>query len=71
MVEVKENEEYCLHFKSAGRNITLSVQLDQSFPQQRPKLVISPLLHHPWINMLGEVEGAPGLLNVSLNFMDK
>ncbi|XP_054727046.1 vacuolar protein sorting-associated protein 37A [Anastrepha obliqua] len=66
VVEVAEQEEYCIHFESGGRTLLLAVQLGANFPNERPKLVISPTVQHHWVNSAtGEVETAPGLLNYS------
>ncbi|XP_036339530.1 vacuolar protein sorting-associated protein 37A-like [Rhagoletis pomonella] len=66
VVEVAEQEEYCIHFESGGRTLLLTVQLGANFPNERPKLVISPTVQHHWVNAVtGEVETAPGLLNYS------
>lgn len=67
MVVVCELEEYCLHFESGGRNFILTVLLGVNFPNERPKLILSPIVQHVWVNAVtGEVESAPGLLNVCL-----
>ncbi|KAM7350540.1 vacuolar protein sorting 37A [Cochliomyia hominivorax] len=66
VVEVCELEEYCLHFESGGRNFILTVLLGINFPNERPKLILSPIVQHVWVNAsTGEVESAPGLLNYS------
>ncbi|XP_065365208.1 vacuolar protein sorting-associated protein 37A [Calliphora vicina] len=66
VVEVCDLEEYCIHFESGGRNFILSVLLGVNFPNEKPKLVLSPLVQHLWVNAsTGEVESAPGLLNYS------
>ncbi|TMW47906.1 hypothetical protein DOY81_007012 [Sarcophaga bullata] len=66
VVEVCELEEYCIHFESGGRNFILSVLLGINFPNERPKLLLSPIVQHMWVNAsTGEVESAPGLLNYS------
>lgn len=67
VVEVTEQEEYYIHFESSGRTLLLTVQLGVNFPNERPKIVISPTVQHHWVNAAtGEVETAPGLLNVSV-----
>ncbi|XP_050332076.1 vacuolar protein sorting-associated protein 37A [Bactrocera neohumeralis] len=66
VVEVTEQEEYCIHFETSGRTLVLTVQLGVNFPNERPKIVISPTVQHHWVNAAtGEVETAPGLLNYS------
>ncbi|XP_037826341.1 vacuolar protein sorting-associated protein 37A [Lucilia sericata] len=66
VVEVCDLEEYCIHFESGGRNFILSVLLGVNFPNEKPKLMLSPLVQHLWVNAsTGEVESAPGLLNYS------
>ncbi|XP_012156942.1 vacuolar protein sorting-associated protein 37A [Ceratitis capitata] len=66
VVEVAEQEEYCIHFESSGRTLLLTVKLSVNFPNERPKIVISPTVQHHWVNAAtGEVETAPGLLNYS------
>uniref|UniRef100_A0A1B0FL22 VPS37 C-terminal domain-containing protein n=2 Tax=Glossina morsitans morsitans TaxID=37546 RepID=A0A1B0FL22_GLOMM len=66
VVEIVELEEYCVHFESAARSFILTVLLTVNFPNERPKLILSPRVRHCWVNPLtGEVEKAPGLLNYS------
>ncbi|XP_059614171.1 vacuolar protein sorting-associated protein 37A [Phlebotomus argentipes] len=62
--EVIENEEYTVGFESGGRNFLISVYLCPAFPNEKPKIVISPSVEHLWIfGPTGEVNNAPGLLN--------
>ncbi|GAB0098508.1 vacuolar protein sorting-associated protein 37A [Sergentomyia squamirostris] len=62
--EVKENDEYTVSFDSGGRPFFITVFLCPSFPQEKPKIVMSPSVDHPWIyGPTGEVNNAPGLLN--------
>uniref|UniRef100_A0A1B0D392 UBC core domain-containing protein n=3 Tax=Phlebotomus papatasi TaxID=29031 RepID=A0A1B0D392_PHLPP len=62
--EVIENEEYTVGFDSGGRPFILTVFLYPSFPNEKPKIVITPSVEHPWIfGPTGEVNSAPGLLN--------
>ncbi|XP_075155664.1 vacuolar protein sorting 37A [Haematobia irritans] len=66
VVEVAELSEYCVHFESGGRNFILTVLLGLNFPNERPKLLLSPIIQHNWINAnTGEIEKAPGLVNYS------
>lgn len=66
MVEVSEQTEYCVHFESGGRNFMMTVLLGLNFPNERPKLLLSPIIQHHWVNTnSGEIESAPGLINVS------
>ncbi|XP_055609300.1 vacuolar protein sorting-associated protein 37A-like [Uranotaenia lowii] len=66
--EVKESEEYLVKFDSGGRDIVLNVLLGAGFPNEKPKLIVSPILSHPWVNCsTGEVEGAPGILNYTIH----
>ncbi|EDS33827.1 conserved hypothetical protein [Culex quinquefasciatus] len=61
---VKENEEYLVNFDSGGREIAINIILGAGFPNEKPKLIVSPILNHPWVNAnTGEVENAPGILN--------
>lgn len=63
--EIKVNEEYSVGFLSDGRQLMINVYLGSNFPNEKPRIVVSPLVKHPWINdQTGEVQGAPGLLNV-------
>ncbi|XP_055696415.1 vacuolar protein sorting-associated protein 37A [Lutzomyia longipalpis] len=62
--EVIECEEYTVGFESDGRPFVITVFLGPSFPNEKPKVVISPSVEHPWVfGPTGEVNGAPGLLN--------
>lgn len=68
VVVVSDLEEYCIHFETGGRNFILSVLLGLNFPSERPKLMLSPLVQHHWVNPTsGEIESAPGLVNVRMN----
>uniref|UniRef100_A0A182P042 VPS37 C-terminal domain-containing protein n=1 Tax=Anopheles epiroticus TaxID=199890 RepID=A0A182P042_9DIPT len=63
--EVKENEEYLVNFDCGGREIAINILLGSGFPNEKPKLIVSPILRHPWVNdTTGEIENAPGILNV-------
>uniref|UniRef100_A0A8D8MP29 Vacuolar protein sorting-associated protein 37A n=1 Tax=Culex pipiens TaxID=7175 RepID=A0A8D8MP29_CULPI len=66
--EVKENEEYLVNFDSGGREIVINIILGAGFPNEKPKLIVSPILNHPWVNAnTGEVENAPGILNYTIH----
>uniref|UniRef100_A0A1I8M9I9 VPS37 C-terminal domain-containing protein n=1 Tax=Musca domestica TaxID=7370 RepID=A0A1I8M9I9_MUSDO len=66
VVEVSELAEFCVHFESGGRNFMLTVLLGLNYPNERPKLIISPIIQHHWVNpTTGEIESAPGLVNYS------
>ena len=65
--EVKENEEYLVNFDCGGREIAINILLGSGFPNEKPKLIVSPILRHPWVNgTTGEIENAPGILNVRI-----
>ncbi|XP_065091427.1 vacuolar protein sorting-associated protein 37A [Ochlerotatus camptorhynchus] len=66
--EVKENEEYLVNFDSGGREIAINIILGANFPNEKPKLIVSPILNHPWVNSsTGEIENAPGILNYTIH----
>lgn len=66
VIEIIENEEYRVEFKSGGRHMSVCVLLGPGFPVDKPRLLIRPIVQHSWIQqMTGEVIDAPGLLNVS------
>lgn len=67
MTEIKANEEYSVGFKCGEQNFLLNVFLGSKFPNEKPKIVISPRIQHEWIADLpsGEIQTAPGLLNVN------
>lgn len=61
---IKENEEYSIAFTSGQRSITLTVIIGADFPNEKPRIILSPAIQHPWCNISsGEIEKAPGLLN--------
>lgn len=66
MSEVKANEEYSIGFSSDKRKMFLNVYLGPNFPNEKPKIVITPQIQHEWIPepATGEVQTAPGLLSV-------
>lgn len=67
MTEIRNCELYTVGFSSGGRTFKIDVLLAAAFPDVRPQLVISPSIEHPWVNgATGEIEKAPGLLNVSV-----
>uniref|UniRef100_A0A182K6K1 VPS37 C-terminal domain-containing protein n=1 Tax=Anopheles christyi TaxID=43041 RepID=A0A182K6K1_9DIPT len=66
--EVKENEEYLVNFDCGGREIAINILLGTGFPNEKPKLIVSPILRHPWVNgTTGEIENAPGILNYTIH----
>uniref|UniRef100_A0A182Q4J2 VPS37 C-terminal domain-containing protein n=1 Tax=Anopheles farauti TaxID=69004 RepID=A0A182Q4J2_9DIPT len=66
--EVKENEEYLVNFDCGGREIAINILLGSGFPNEKPKLIVSPILRHPWVNgTTGEIENAPGILNYTIH----
>uniref|UniRef100_A0A182JJH5 Uncharacterized protein n=1 Tax=Anopheles atroparvus TaxID=41427 RepID=A0A182JJH5_ANOAO len=66
--EVVENEEYLVNFDCGGREIAINIHLGTGFPNEKPKLVVSPILRHPWVNSTtGEIENAPGILNYTIH----
>lgn len=66
VTKLKENEEYSVGFQSDDRQMLLNVTLGSKFPNEKPKIVITPRIQHEWIPdpATGEVQSAPGLLNV-------
>lgn len=68
MTEIKANEEYTVGFTSDNRQMLLNVLLGANFPNEKPKIVITPRIQHEWITdpTTGEIQGAPGLLSVCL-----
>lgn len=66
MTEIKANEEYSVGFVSDDRQMLLTVFLGVNFPNEKPKILIAPRIQHEWIPdpATGEVQTAPGLLNV-------
>ncbi|XP_035902144.1 vacuolar protein sorting-associated protein 37A [Anopheles stephensi] len=66
--EVKENEEYLVNFDCGGREIAINILLGGGFPNEKPKLIVSPILRHPWVNgTTGVIENAPGILNYTIH----
>ncbi|EAT41445.1 AAEL006923-PA [Aedes aegypti] len=66
--QVKENEEYLVNFESGGRELVINIILGADFPNVKPKLIVSPILNHPWVNAsTGEIENAPGILNYTIH----
>lgn len=66
MTEIKQNEDYAVGFLSDGRQFQLDVHLGTNFPSEKPRISISPRVHHDWVNeQSGEIHKAPGLVNVS------
>ncbi|XP_052888946.1 vacuolar protein sorting-associated protein 37A [Anopheles moucheti] len=66
--EVKENEEYLVNFNCGGREIAINILLGNGFPNEKPKLIVSPILRHPWVNgTTGEIDNAPGILNYTIH----
>lgn len=63
--EVIENEVYSIGFTSGTNQLKIYVYLDATQRNEKPKLIVNPLVDHPWVNATtGEIFGAPGLLNV-------
>ncbi|XP_026462225.1 vacuolar protein sorting-associated protein 37A [Ctenocephalides felis] len=68
VIEIIENEEYRVEFKSGGRHMSVCVLLGPGFPVDKPRLLIRPIVQHSWIQqMTGEVIDAPGLLNFTVH----
>lgn len=66
MTEIRSCDLYTVGFSSSGRAFKIDVLLTAAFPDVRPQLIINPSIEHPWVNgPTGEIENAPGLLNVS------
>lgn len=50
---------------SSNRKFNLKVYLSSSFPIEKPKLHVTPSINHQWVDgSTGEIQKAPGLLNV-------
>lgn len=66
VTEIKANEEYTVGFMSDNRQMLLDVSLGVNFPNEKPKIIITPRIQHEWIPdpKAGEIQSAPGLLNV-------
>lgn len=66
VTEVKANEEYSVGFQSDDRQMLLNVYLGSNFPNEKPKIVVTPKIQHEWISdpANGEIQTAPGLRNV-------
>lgn len=68
MTEIKANEEFTVGFTSDNRQMLLDVLLSANFPNEKPKIIITPRIQHEWIPdpATGEIQSAPGLLSVSI-----
>lgn len=65
MTEIVPNEEYTVGFKCGGkRKAQIQVLLPQEFPNEKPRLLVSPTLNHQWVDCNGVITNAPGLVNV-------
>lgn len=65
--EIKEGKEYLVKFNAAETELNLYVLLSESFPNEKPVFVISPVVAHDWVNSEGEITSAPGLLNYTVH----
>lgn len=66
-MELKPNEQYSIGFSATGQTFQLDVHLSANFPNEAPQLLLSPLIHHPWVQTgSGAIQTAPGLVNVSI-----
>lgn len=64
-MEIRANEEYSVGFEAAGQAFQLDVFLATNFPNETPKLALSPTVNHPWVQSgSGNIQNAPGLINV-------
>ena len=70
--EVKPNHEYRVDFVAGGNNLAMIINLPVEFPVQKPSIRIQPTasppgssLSHPWLDVSGNVIGAPGLNSYS------
>lgn len=72
MTEIKANEEYTVGFVSDKRQMLLDVFLSANFPNDKPKIIITPRIQHEWIPdpATGEIHSAPGLLSVNIFMCD-
>lgn len=68
VTEIKVGEEYSVGFVTDGRQAVLKVFLGPKFPNEKPKIVVNPLMQHDWIPdpKTGLIQSAPGLLNVCI-----
>lgn len=59
-------------FTSSNRQFHLNVYLSSSFPTDKPILHVTPSINHQWVDgTTGEIQNAPGLLNVNIFFQLK
>lgn len=66
--EITENEKYSVGFISGTRHFNLEVILPTNFPTDKPKLTISPIVDHSWVQgITGEITDAPGLISVIIH----
>lgn len=68
---MKPGEEYAIGFNINGHPLKLTVYLDEHFPNEKPRIIVSPLIKHDWIPepQSGIIQAAPGLLNVGEYFI--
>ncbi|GBP42891.1 Vacuolar protein sorting-associated protein 37A [Eumeta japonica] len=68
VIETKENLEYRVEFRAAGKNMSLDIKLSPEFPNEKPVIFINPVVPHPWVaENSNQVVGAPGLLNYTMH----
>ena len=65
VLKIKDDEEFSITFKSGDNDIKITIIIDPE-PTNKPILIISPPLEHPWLDNFGNVTKSPGILNVRL-----
>ncbi|KAK3914797.1 Vacuolar protein sorting-associated protein 37A [Frankliniella fusca] len=61
--EIQPGAEYRVEFWSDTRRLAILVQLGPDFPLEKPILLVSPNVAHPWVDHCGRITSAPGLIN--------
>lgn len=70
VTEVRPGDEYEIGFSINGHPAKLNVFIDNNFPNEKPRIIINPLVQHDWIPepQSGVIQAAPGLVNVIFYF---
>lgn len=64
VIEVNPLKEY--HVESENASFNVIIKLSDNFPNEPPLMFVQPIIQHPWIDIhSGQIQGAPGLINVS------
>ncbi|XP_078682633.1 vacuolar protein sorting-associated protein 37A-like [Branchiostoma floridae x Branchiostoma belcheri] len=59
--ELRRDVEYRVTCSVNNVTISLNIQLPPEFPKDRPIVVVSPPLRHPWVNDQMVITGCPGI----------